>query len=79
MILKSGPVGTTFFYKYGESLYGITAQVNYEKTFDLFKPGLFDFVIACPDGYREDLKIQKYQEFSERSMAISMVNELNAG
>ena len=26
---------------------------------------VLDFVIACPDGYREELKIQMNQEFCE--------------
>jgi hypothetical protein len=36
------------------------------------------FVIACPDEYREEFKTQKNQAFSEQSIVISMVRELNA-
>jgi|GEM_PF-3198739 len=36
------------------------------------------FVVACPDDYREEAKTQKNQAFSERSIVISMVSELNA-
>ena len=36
------------------------------------------FVVACPDRFREEAKTQKKQAFSEGSIVISMVSELNA-